>query len=175
MAGPQVAALLELAQAMQHDLAGRRRGANDMRHEIQRRMSGAGAHIRRLGPVRDAARDARDMCLGFDAQARANGAGDLPAVLRNRDLCLAHAVYLAAIAEYLERGGQSRGSFLVLGEDGQWALNLPGAFVDSHVLEVSVGDGLTPRTAWVDVRPIPEDEGWFETVWKAFRNGTVFD
>ncbi len=175
MAGSQVAALLELTQAMQHDPAGRRRGAGDMRHEIQRRMSGAGAHIRRLETVRDAARDARDMCLDFDAQARANGAGDLPAVLRNRDLCLAHAVYLAAIAEYLERGGQSRGSFLVLGEDGQWALNPPGAFVDSHLLEVSVGDGLTPRTAWVDVRPIPEDEGWFETVWKAFRNGTVFD
>ena len=100
---------------------------------------------------------------------------DLPAVFRNRDLCLAHAVYLAAIAEYLERGGQSRGSFLVLGDDGQWTLNPPGAFVDSHVLEVSVDADLTLRTAWVDIRPIPEDDGWFETVWKAFRNGAVFD
>ena len=62
-----------------------------------------------------------------------------------------------------------------LGDDGQWTLNPPGAFVDSHVLEVSVDDDLTLRTAWVDIRPIPEDDGWFETVWKAFRNGTVFD
>jgi succinate dehydrogenase/fumarate reductase flavoprotein subunit len=175
MAEPQVRAVMDLVCAMRRLPAGERRGADDMRHEIQRRMSSAGAHIRRLETARDAAHDARVMSLGFDAQARANGAEDLPAVLRNRDLCLAHAVYLAAIAEYLERGGQSRGSFLVLGDDGQWTLNPPGAFVDSHVLEVSVGDGLTPRTAWVDVRPIPEDEGWFEIVWKAFRNGTVFD
>jgi hypothetical protein len=175
MAEPQVAALLELAQAMQRDPAGRRRGADDMRHEIQRRMSSAGAHIRRLETVREAAHDAQAMCQGFDAQARADGAKDLPAVFRNRDLCLAHAVYLAAIAEYLERGGQSRGSYLVAGDAGQWVLTPPGAFVDSHVLEVSVNDDLTLRTAWVDIRPIPEDDGWFETVWKAFRNGTVFD
>jgi len=84
-------------------------------------------------------------------------------------------VYLTAIAEYLERGGQSRGSFLVADEAGQWTLNPPGAFVDSHVLEVSVGRGMELSTAWVDVRPIPEEDGWFETAWKAFRNGTVFE
>jgi len=84
-------------------------------------------------------------------------------------------VYLAAIAEYLERGGQSRGSFLVAGEAGEWTLNPPGAFVDSHVLELSVDRDLAVRADWVDIRPIPEEDGWFETAWKAFRDGTVFD
>jgi len=175
MAEAQAGQVLELARNLQHAPASERRGADDMRLEIQRRMSGAGVHIRRLGTARDAARDARSMCQNFDAQARAEGPRELPAVFRNRDLCLAHAVYLTAIAEYLERGGQSRGSFLVADEAGQWTLNPPGAFVDSHVLEVSVGRGMELSTAWVDVRPIPEEDGWFETAWKAFRNGTVFE
>jgi succinate dehydrogenase/fumarate reductase flavoprotein subunit len=172
---PQVASLLELAQTMQRAPAGQRRGADDMRREIQRRMSMAGAHIRRIELAREATVDAWRMCRNFDEQAGAGGPQDLPAVFRNRDLCLAHAVYLAAIAEYLERGGQSRGSFLVLGDDEQWRLNPPALFVDTHVLEVSVGADLTPRTTWVDIRPIPAEDGWFETAWKAYRDGTVFD
>ena len=175
MAEPQVGAVVGLARALQRTPAGQRRGVDDMRLEIQRRMSRAGAHIRRLETVRAAAREAQGLCRGFDAQAMAGGPGDLPAVFRNRDLCLAHAVYLAAIAEYLERGGQSRGSFLVAGEAGEWTLNPPGAFVDSHVLEVSVDRDLAVRADWVDIRPIPEEDGWFETAWKAFRDGTVFD
>ena len=174
-AAPQVEALLALARTMQQASPGRRRGADDVRHEIQRRMSSAGAHIRRLALARAAAADARRMCREFDAQARADGPGDLPAVFRNRDLCLAHAVYLAAIAEYLERGGQSRGSFLVMDESERWRLNPPGTFVDSHILEVSVGPDCTPRTAWVDIRAVPAEDAWFETAWKAYRDGTVFD
>jgi succinate dehydrogenase/fumarate reductase flavoprotein subunit len=172
---PQVEALLALARAMQEALPGQRRGADDMRREIQHRMSSAGAHIRRPALAREAAADAWRMCRDFDVQSRAHGPKELPTVFRNRDLCLAHAVYLAAIAEYVERGGQSRGSFLVMDESERWRLNPPGTFVDSHILEVSVGRDPAPRTAWVDIRPIPEEDGWFETAWKAYRDGTVFD
>jgi hypothetical protein len=84
-------------------------------------------------------------------------------------------VYLSAITAYLERGGQSRGSFLVLDDAGQWTLNPPGAFVDDHILEASVGPGLVPRMGWVEIRPLPVEDGWFETAWKAYRDGTVFD
>jgi hypothetical protein len=138
-------------------------------------MSKAGAHIRRLDTAREAARQAWAMCRSFDRHAWAADPGELPAVFRNRDLCLAHAVYLTAITEYLERGGQSRGSFLVAGEAGHWALNPPGAFVDTRILEVSVDRDLAPNMTWVPVRPIPEHEEWFETAWKAYRDGTVFD
>jgi len=29
------------------------------------------------------------------------------------------------------------------------------------------------QTEWEDVRPIPREEGWFETVWREYREGTV--
>jgi succinate dehydrogenase/fumarate reductase flavoprotein subunit len=170
----RVAAVLGLARAMLAGTEGRRPGVRDVRHEIQRRMSGAAAHVRRLDVARGAERDAWRLCRDLDARAGAGVVGDLPAAFRNRDLCLAHAVYLSAIAEYLERGGQSRGSFIV-GDERQWTLNAPGAFVDTHILEISVSPDLEPRLAWVDIRPIPEEDGWFETTWRAYRDGTVFD
>jgi succinate dehydrogenase/fumarate reductase flavoprotein subunit len=175
LADTQSAAVIELARDMQRAATGRRFGIHDVRDAIQRRMSSAAAHIRRVEVVREAERAAWRLCRDLDAQAGAAGPGELPSAFRNRDLCLAHAVYLTAIAEYLARGGQSRGSFLVAGDGGHWTLNPPGAFVDTHVLEVSVLPELEARTAWVDVRPIPEEDGWFESAWKAYRDGTVFD
>jgi len=174
-AEPQIAAILELAEAMQHGSARARRRPAEIRHEIQRRTSSAGAHLRRLDAARTAAEEAWRMCRELDSVAGAEGPAALPAAFRNRDLCLAHAVYLSAITEYLERGGQSRGSFLVLDASGQWTLNPPGAFVDGHILEVSVGRSLVPRVGWVDIRSLPVEDGWFETAWKAHRDGTVFD
>jgi succinate dehydrogenase/fumarate reductase flavoprotein subunit len=171
----QIAAIVELAEAMQHGSAIERRRPSEIRHEIQRRTSSAGAHLRRLDAARTAAEEAWRMCRELDSVAGAEGPAELPAAFRNRDLCLAHAVYLSAITEYLERGGQSRGSFLVLDASGQWTLNPPGAFVDGHILEVSVGRGLVPRAGWVDIRSLPVEDGWFETAWKAYRDGTVFD
>ena len=174
-AGPQLAGTVGLAHAFRRTPARQRRGVNDVRHEIQRRMSKAGAHIRRREAVGAAADEAWHMCRQHDEHAWTAGPAELPAAFRNRDLCLAHAVYLTAIAEYLERGGQSRGSYLVVDEAGQWSLNAPGAFVDANILQVSVDGNLAPHTEWVPVRPMPDDDGWFETAWKAFRDGTVFD
>ena len=174
-AADQAAAFLGLAHAIQHTQPGGRQRVDDVRREIQSRTSRAGAHIRRLDTAREARDDAWRMCRGLDARAWVSGPGELPDAFRNRDLALAHAVYLTAITENLERGGLSRGSFLVVDSAGEWSLNPPDAFVDGRILEVSVGHDSTPRTEWVAIRPIPGGDAWFETAWKAYRDGTVFD
>jgi succinate dehydrogenase/fumarate reductase flavoprotein subunit len=170
-----ITGVLRLAHEVRVTTAERRRGPDAIRGEIQQRMSRAGAHIRRIEVARPAARDAWAMCREIDRCAWAPDVARIPAVFRNRDLCLAHAVYLSAIVEYLERGGQSRGSFLVVDANGAFALNPPDAFVDQHVLEVCVDQDLDIRKAWVPVRPIPQNDTWFETAWKSYRDGTVFD
>ncbi|MFO7694487.1 MAG: FAD-binding protein [Vicinamibacterales bacterium] len=171
----QAVSVIDLARALQRAPAGERRPPEEVRHDIQLRMSRAGAHIRRLDTAREARDEAWRLCRSVDARTWAAGPGELPAVFRNRDLALAHAVYLTAITEYLERGGLSRGSFLVVDDAGAWSLNPPGAFVDGRILEVSVGPDLEPRTEWVAIRPLPDGDAWFETAWKAYRDGTVFD
>jgi succinate dehydrogenase/fumarate reductase flavoprotein subunit len=157
-----------------------------IRLEIQRRMSRAGAHIRDTAVTRAASAEAWALLADIEHVSWAADPSTLPAVYRNLDLCVAHAVYLDAIAEYLERGGQSRGSYLVVNPDGdpsiatddrsyRFVLETPGSFVDEHILEIALAGGQATRKAWVPVRPIPQTDTWYESVWKAFRDGTVFD
>jgi succinate dehydrogenase/fumarate reductase flavoprotein subunit len=135
--------------------------------EIRERMSDCGAHIRNKEAVARALPEAWSL---HDRLKKEMAGGSLPLAFRALDLSLTHAVYLEAIREYLEKGGKSRGSFLVNGPDGDLAD--PDDFVSNKILELRV-DG-TVRKQWVDIRPIPDDDGWFENVWKDYSRGDVF-
>jgi succinate dehydrogenase/fumarate reductase flavoprotein subunit len=182
----QVDEVLRFADAALANAAASRATPDAARRSIQARMSRAAGHIR----VRDAVTRAVDESWaewrGFDAAAWARDTTDLPAVFRNRDLCLAQVVYLEALAEYLARGGRSRGSWIVLDPDGEpvggalgdewrFAVNPADAFVDRHILEVAFDGTGSVRKTWVPVRPLPEDHAWFETAWAAHRTGAVYD
>lgn len=178
--------VLELTQRMLTNDGRERRDAASLTLEIQRRMSRAGGHVRDERIARTEADEAWALERDAARFVWAPSPSALPSAFRALDLCLAHAVYLDAIVEYLSRGGQSRGSYLVVNHEGEpaaagedelcrFALETPESFVSRHILEVSLrAEGGTTRS-WVPVRPIPEPDAWFESVWKAFREGTTFD
>ncbi|MDH7512431.1 MAG: FAD-binding protein [Clostridiales bacterium] len=156
------------------------------RQEIQERMSAWGAAILRPEKVSHAVAEARTLLKKLQAEMRIRSAKELPAAFKNLDLCLTHALYLEAIREYIARGGKSRGSFLILEEKGrescpgmgkEWrfSLNPPGSFVDRKILEISLGEKMRVIKKWVDVRPIPHKEGWFEQIWEDYRKGRAFE
>jgi succinate dehydrogenase/fumarate reductase flavoprotein subunit len=182
----QVTETLAVAEDALADRGGARVSADEARRVIQERMSRAAGHIRVPAAVTRAVGEAHSQLRDLDATASAGSAADLPAVFRNRDLCAAHVVYLEALAEYLSRGGQSRGSWIVLdpageavnealGEGYRFTVNPADAFVDAHILEVALDPDGTVRKTWVPVRPLPDNDAWFETAWKAHRTGAVFD
>lgn len=155
------------------------------REEIQARMSAWGAAIRRPDKVRAAVPKAWELYKQLLNEMRVRSPLELPDAFRNLDLCLTHALYLESIAEYIDRGGQSRGSFVVLNEKGEepcpglgdewrFSLNSLDSFVDKKILEVTFLGKQKIRKQWVDVRPIPEEEGWFERVWEDYRKGKTF-
>lgn len=152
------------------------------RQEIQEHMSAWGAAIRKPNKVSQAVGEAWVLYKKLRAEMRIRSAKELPAAFKNLDLCLTHALYLEAIQEYIARGGRSRGSFLVLDEKGrepcpglgkEWrfSLNPAGSFVDQKILEISRDRKQRVVKKWVDIRPIPEEEGWFEHVWEDYRKG----
>jgi len=169
-------------------LLGRGRGAGMTPEaclgEVRRRMSACGAVVREAAAVRTEKERARALWLRARRELRVASVRDLPRGFRALDLALTHAVYLEAIAEYLERGGKSRGSYLVpdaAGESphpllgGRWAFTLarPEDPVSANILEVRLdGRGRVLKT-WVPVRPLPRPEGWFETVWADYRGGRI--
>jgi succinate dehydrogenase/fumarate reductase flavoprotein subunit len=153
--------------------------------EIQERMSGAAGHVREPHTVHTAVGDAWRMQRRLERNLTVPRATGLPLAFRVVDLCLTHAVYLEALAAYLSAGGRSRGGALVLdpagiacgaGLDEQWrfARHAGDAEVDRQVLELRYEAAGKVRTEWVDVRPIPSEDGWFEQAWLDYRTGRVF-
>jgi succinate dehydrogenase/fumarate reductase flavoprotein subunit len=154
------------------------------RLEIQERMSTCGAAIRDPEKIRSAVSEAWSLYARLQKELKVRSAKDLPDAFRNLDLGLTHALYLEAIHEYLSRGGKSRGSYLVLdragakpcpelGEEWRFSLNPRPTFVDQKILEVSLDRRGRAVKKWVDIRPIPREDNWFENVWKDFREGRI--
>ena len=111
-------------------------------------------------------------------------AKDLPDAFRNLDLCLTHALYLEAIAEYLEKGGKSRGSYLVMDPDGEkpskelsddWKFSLTkeDSFVSKKILDVSLDENAKVKKEWIDIRLMPQEDSWFENVWNEYRKDNI--
>lgn len=152
--------------------------------EIQERMSACGAHIRSYELAEKATVDAWKLYWELRNDLKIPSQRDLPAAFKNLDLCLTHALYLEAIREYLEKGGKSRGSYLVLspegekpsnelGEDWRFSLSEAGAFVDSKILELYLDPNFEVQKRWVDVRPVPAEDTWFETIWNRYMKDEI--
>jgi len=152
--------------------------------EIQGRMSEVAAHVRERARVDRARPEAWALVDRLGAALAAPDRAALGRAFRAADLALAHAVFLEAIAEYLERGGASRGSALVLdpagvtpgpelGDAWRFAIASPEDFVNRKILEVRLAAPGQVEKRWEDPRPVPEDEGWFEAVWRDYVNDRV--
>ena len=51
----------------------------------------------------------------------------------------------------------------------------PTTPASQEILEVWIDSRGEVKTRWVPPRPVPADEGWFEEVWKEYREGRVID
>ena len=151
------------------------------REEFQARMSRVGAHIRSLQALDEALPEARAQ---WQRVRTAGDPTDLGESLRNRQLCFAHLVYLEAIRFALENGVGSRGSAIVLDPQGSpihealdelWRIVPEDERYRSYVLEsVASPDGHVVSN-WVERRPLPHPDSWFETSWARYRSGAIYD
>jgi succinate dehydrogenase/fumarate reductase flavoprotein subunit len=150
------------------------------REEIQERMSSSGAHIRHPEKIKEAIKEAWSLYSRLKKESKVASSEELLDAFKNLDLCLTHALYLEAIGEYLEKGGKSRGSYLVvdpdgykpceaLGDEWKFSLNKEDASVSQKILEIHLDENSNVKKQWVDVKPIPKGETWFENVWNEYR------
>ncbi len=172
------------ARAMLGRKEGRALSPESCLAELRRRMSACGAAVRDPAGVRTAKTAARELWLRARREVRVPSSRDLPKAFKALDLSLTHAIYLEAISEYLDRGGKSRGSYLVPDHAGRephpllgdrWAFSLTGPFdfVSANILEVRLDARGRVHKLWVPVRPVPPAEGWFETVWNDFMKDRI--
>jgi hypothetical protein len=119
-----------------------------------------------------------DIGLSFPEQVFLSDAWD------TKNLAITHAAFLKSIEYYINNSGGSRGSYLVVDDSGckntakiesasgpllsyrkesmehrKQRINISGQDLSIHIDEV---------------RPIPEDESWYETTWAEYRDGKLF-
>ena len=154
------------------------------RQELRERMTLAGANIRSSAVISRAVDEAWSQWRRLEASGCTFGSPREKAeALRNRHLCLAHAVYLASIQFEIESGVGSRGSSLVLdkkgapihaGLGGEWSKVAENTGFRDWILEtLPLPDG-GARHEWVPRRPIPRNKIWFETAWARFHKGKIY-
>jgi len=144
--------------------------------EIRVRMSETAGIIRNPGKTGKAVKEAYEMLENIDHQIYASRVKEIADAFRLREHCLTHYIYLSALNKYLEAGGRSRGSFIVTDNKGilphsklenHWRFNICNydRDIENKILEIKYLNK-TVRTRLVEVRPIPQQELWFEKVWK---------
>lgn len=115
LAMPNLRRVLSIAHSLSAEDGSGERGRAPLRLRLdyQKRMDACGALIRPLEKVRAAIEECvRDLAF-FERITRAKGAAEMVSAFVNRDILLAQFAYLSAIAEYIDKGGGSRGSYLV--------------------------------------------------------------
>jgi len=182
------APFLAAAQKMEEEILGKAgRGTffdwKEERQSMQGRMSKSGAFLREKESLKTALQETRAQLANLQNDGLASSSAvELSERLRTRSLVFAAAVYLAAMLEQVEAGVGSRGGSVVLTPDGRPVHpKLPFRIADedrsfrASVQMVTAAPDGSAEIRRVPCRPIPETDGWFETVWKACREKKIYD
>ncbi len=141
------------------------------------RMSQFGSAIRSRDGILTALREVQTELTTFSDVVSVTASSELSRLFRLRDVLICQYVYLSAMKDYIEQGGKSRGSALYTDPKGKKPYSvLPDAFTfclddgsrGSLIQEVSYRNG-DCTFLWRPVRPIPDDDDFFENVWRSYR------
>lgn len=179
LAEEQVSEILALAARLQKGTG----NVGEWWDRAAARMSRDGGPLRSGEGIRAALEQVQKDLAMFADNVRIGKNGSLSMALRLRDMLLCQEMYLTAMVDYLEQGGRSRGSALYLDPAGN---STPGGPLSAFLFSLDSGErgSLVQEVqrgnegiwvTWRQVRPIPEDDSFFENVWRAYReNGNVY-
>lgn len=140
-------------------------------------MSRCGAAIRNVEQIRIYIAQVKEKLKELPQKLTIASTKELGSAFRLRDMLISQLAYLSSMIDYVEYGGKSRGSALYTDPNGQKPYeSLPDTFryrlddgtYGSLVQEICYRDGEC-ACSWREIRPIPEDDDFFENVWRCFR------
>lgn len=142
--------------------------------EHARKMSEAAGAIRNSELISEALTYEKKFVENFANEVKAKTV-NLWKAYRLRDASISRIVYMTAMNEYVKLGGKSRGSSIYTSKNGHspegmediFRFELDNGAFDKSVLCVDYQNGV--KSFVRDVRPLPEGGGFFENVWREYR------
>jgi len=179
----QISSKLELFQKVLQRVHKPGQDMASFRREFQERMTKYAAHIRNLQDIKKPLKEAQAQYNRLNlGEISLNDKAEIVEFFQNRQLCLTQVAILKSIEAYLEGGGGSRGSYLVLDKQGEllseklgekWKYLPELEKWRNFVLEYQFKEG-NHQINWIPVREIPQDNFWFEKVWKSYINKEIY-
>jgi succinate dehydrogenase/fumarate reductase flavoprotein subunit len=137
--------------------------------EVRIRMSETAGIIRNRIRTKEAADQADRLLKLLPDSVGASSVQELADAFQLTDCCIAHLVYLKAIDFYISNGGRSRGSYII-NDNGTRSDNELCRYdrdVEKDIIEAEFRKNkISFKT--IKVREIPEQNLWFEKVWKEY-------
>ncbi|WP_097014255.1 FAD-binding protein [Anaerocolumna aminovalerica] len=155
---------------------------DDMWKHTTKRMSQAGAAIRTEESIEKITKEVLTEINQFSALIKVKEEKQLRKVYRLFDILTSQYVYLSAMTDYVKHGGKSRGSALYSDKSGKKTYDfLPDIFnftIDDGSKNNQIQEVLYQNKecicTWRQVRPLPMEDNFFETVWREYReNGNI--
>lgn len=175
-AKPSCASQVQEILALAEEGVGPTDTASPLYRKVRSQMSLYASLIREEGAIRTLYEEVLTSLEQFST-FKVSSKAQLGFLFRLRDCLLSQSVYLYAMGEYLQADGLSRGSSLYLQEDGKHLHPLLPAKFSSRlaeddslekIMEVVFKNGKR-EAMWRKRRPLPEEDAFFETVWKTYR------
>jgi len=163
----------------------------DILEQVRSRMTASGGHIRELNDAGKALKEA--VKLYKDIREKGMSSKDTKALIQAiqaEHLALTSVAFLKAVVELLGQGSGSRGSHLVLAEDGveihpdviDKATGKPLKFKPENqslrdsILQIEYDESLPDlfTSTNIELRPTPTDRKAFEPAWQDYREGKIY-
>lgn len=138
-------------------------------------MSKAGGAIRNGHEIETLKIKAERLISNFCHEVKVSSKEGLKKAYRLYDVLICQYVYLSAMEEYAKTGGKSRGSALYSDQRG---VKPHGGLPDKFTFSLSESDEDIQEVEYIrgkcvfyhrKPRPIPEDDDFFENVWRGYR------
>lgn len=171
----------QIAGAVRLGLGALRGSSNleEAAREAKQAMSRIAAAVRDGARISALLETTRERLRGFAGAVRIAAPTQLYALYRFYDILISQLMCLAAMEDYIAHGGKSRGSAIYSDTAGkkpfdalpeQCRFTLDAGDLSGRVQETRLcAANWTVQCDWRDVRPIPEEDDVFETVWRAYR------
>ena len=164
-------------------MVGENETVNELWETFATQMSRHGGAIRNGAKLNSTLVDVNALLASFTDRVRVSDPRDVWKAFKLWDMLICQSMYLGAMRDYVEAGGKSRGSALYSEKRGQKPHeSLPDMF--TFMLDDGSRGNLVQEAAfskngchytWREVRPIPQDDDFFENVWRSFREtGNVY-
>ena len=145
-------------------------------HEAQHMMTTVGGPVRDTEAIPGCIEKTKERLAAFDS-VKVRTVKELADAYHYRDALITQIVYLGAMLDYDANGGKSRGSAVYRNKNGRKPYDkLPDVFTyiaddgaKDGVVQIASYSGGECTYSWRPVRPIPEEDSFFENVWREYR------